>query len=305
MDNTSSKPNILRYDLTDLAVFLAVAEARSVTNGAKRCNLSPTAVSLRIKALEQTIGTVLLTREARGVSPTPAGTVLLEHVRRCIAQIEQMHADLLPFAHGLTGQVAFFANTNAINSFLPDDLAIFFGQYPNVRITLEERTSHDIVNAVAGGRADLGVVAHETGHPDLIFYPYREDELVLLAPAPSDLSHKRSVRFSECIGRPFISLQTGTALHTFLMNHASMLGKNLDIRVQVSGYGAIARLVASGAGIGIIAKSALTGREKGVAVLPLEEAWARRDLRVCVQREPDTKNVYRDKLVSMLRDCAR
>jgi DNA-binding transcriptional LysR family regulator len=291
----------MHYDLTDLKVFLAVAEEGNVSRGAERCHLAPSSVSLRIKGLEEHIGTALLTRQARGVTLTPAGHVLAEHARRCVAQLEQMHVDLLPFARGLTGHVTFFANNNAISSHLPDDLARFFKLYPSVRITLEERMSHDIVAAVAAGRADIGVVALETEHPDLDFLPYREDRLVLLAPLGSPLARQGTVSFADCMDEPFISLQSGAALHTFLMNHASALGKRLDIRVQVSGYRAIARLVSSGAGIGVVARSAIEESDsESLAVLELSEAWARRDLRVCVQRRPAETNFFRDKLIEIL-----
>jgi DNA-binding transcriptional LysR family regulator len=291
----------MHYDLTDLKVFLAVAEEGNVSRGAERCHLAPSSVSLRIKGLEENIGTALLTRQARGVTLTPAGHVLAEHARRCVAQLEQMHVDLLPFARGLTGHVTFFANNNAISSHLPDDLARFFNLYPSVRITLEERMSHDIVAAVAAGRADIGVVALETEHPDLDFLPYRADRLVLLAPLGSPLARQGTVSFADCTDEPFISLQSGAALHTFLMNHASALGKRLDIRVQVSGYRAIARLVSSGAGIGVVARSAIEESDsESLAVLELSEAWARRDLRVCVQRRPVETNFFRDKLIEIL-----
>jgi DNA-binding transcriptional LysR family regulator len=291
----------MHYDLTDLKVFLAVAEEGNVSRGAERCHLAPSSVSLRIKGLEENIGTTLLTRQARGVTLTPAGHVLVEHARRCVAQLEQMHVDLLPFARGLTGHVTFFANNNAISSYLPDDLGRFFTLYPSVRITLEERMSHDIVAAVAAGRADIGVVALETEHPELDFLPYREDRLVLLAPLGSPLVQQELVSFSDCMDEPFISLQSGAALHTFLMNHASALGKRLDIRVQVSGYRAIARLVSSGAGIGIVARSALEESDSEcLEIIELSEPWARRDLRVCVQRRPHETNFFRDRLIEIL-----
>lgn len=291
----------MHYDLTDLRVFLAVAEEGNVSRGAERCHLAPSSASLRIKGLEEAVGTALLTRGARGVTLTPAGHVLVEHVRRCVAQLEQMHADLLPFAHGLTGHVTFFANNNAISSHLPDDLARFFAEYPSVRITLEERMSHDIIAAVANGRADIGVVALEIEHPELDFLPYREDQLILLAPLKSEIAQNDVVSFADCMEQPFISLQSGAALHTFLMNHASALGRQLDIRVQVSGYRAIARLVASGAGVGIVARSALEPLDyERLAIVELSEPWARRDLRVCVPRRPHEKNFFRDRLVEIL-----
>lgn len=292
----------MHYDLTDLKVFLAVAEELNLSRGAARCHLSPSSVSLRLKALEDSIGAPLFLRRARGVELTRAGAVMLEHVRRCLAQLEQMHADLLPYARGIKGHITLFANNNAISSHLPADLARFFALYPAVRITLEERPSMDIVAAVAAGRADLGVVAVEQPHPELRYLPYREDELVLLVPLSSPLARLSRVSFKSCLGEPFVSLQSGMAVHTFLANHAAALGGQLDVRVQVSGYRAIAHLVASGAGIGVVPRSALEEADRQrLAVLRLEEPWALRHLQVCL-REQALHSPFVAQLVATLTD---
>jgi DNA-binding transcriptional LysR family regulator len=90
----------MRYDLTDLRLFVAVAEAKNLTRGAERAHLAPSSASHRIRALEDSIGAALLQREARGVSLTRAGEALLRHARQVFAQLEQMHADLSPYAQG-------------------------------------------------------------------------------------------------------------------------------------------------------------------------------------------------------------
>jgi DNA-binding transcriptional LysR family regulator len=291
----------MHYDLVDLRVFLTVVDEGNLTHGAQRCNLAPSSVSARIRALEESLGTPLLERRPRGVVPTPAGIVFAEHARRCVAQLEQMHADLFPFSQGVTARVILFANTNALSSFLPDDLGRFFRAHPSVRITLEERNSNNIIAAVAESRADVGVVAIDNEHPQLEFHPYRSDELVLLVPTDSPLRNKPVVRFVDCLDYPFISLQQGAAIHTYLVNHAAALGARLDVRVQVSGYRAIARLVASGAGIGVVPRSAIQLEDQqNLVMLRLGEPWARRDLRICVRRVAE-QNYYRDELVKTLR----
>mgnify|MGYP006196359093 CR=1 FL=1 len=210
-----TKPSnpVSHYDLIDLRVFIAVAEEGNVSRGAERCHLAPSTASLRLKGLEVAIGVPLLQRQARGVTLAPAGRVMLDHARRCVAQLEQMHADLLPFTQGLTGHLTFFANNNAISTHLPEDLSRYFATHPAVRITLKERLSADIVAAVADGEADIGVVAMEAPHPALDYWPYRIDQLVLLAPPGSAVGKLRTVGFADCLQLPFISLQQGAALH--------------------------------------------------------------------------------------------
>ncbi|MDR5818735.1 LysR family transcriptional regulator [Caballeronia sp. LZ033] len=239
---------------------------------------------LRLKRLEEALGVALFVCQARGVSLTAAGNVMLEPVRHCVARHEQMHADLSPYALGLTTHLTFFAN-NVVNFHLPDDLARFFAARPSVRITLEERLGTDIIVAVLQGRADLGVVAVDSDHPDLEFPPYREDRFVVVAPSESRLARRGAARFTECFREPWICQQNGSALHTYLMSQAAALGGGLDVRVQVASFDAVLRLVASGAGISIVPGSAIGKRKPGnVTVVELKEPWAARHHRVCFRK---------------------
>lgn len=301
---TKSKYPLHHYDLTDLRLLQAVGDESSLQKGAQRCHLSSSSASLRIKKLEEAVGTQLLLRQTRGISLTQAGKVMVEHIRLCIAQLEQMHSDLQPFASGLLGHITCFANNNAISSHLPDDLANFFRLYPSVRISLQEHMSMEILAAVAAERADVGVVAAATGHPDLEFFPYREDRLVLLCPLSSPISSKTNTSFSICLNEPFVSLQSGAALHTFIVNQAAALGARLDVRVQVSGYRAIARLVAMGAGLGIVPVSALEPQDHQLLrVVELDEPWALRHLHVCVLRAKRQSQVQIQNFIDVLCAC--
>lgn len=293
----------LRYDLVDLRLFVAVADAGNVSRGAASCYLAPSSASLRIKQLEESLGTALFVRGARGVTLTRAGQVMLEHCRRCLAELEQMHADLAPYGEGVKAQVTLFANSSAIASFLPDDLEIFLRAWPEVRVALEERVSHDIVAAVVEGRADLGIVTWDDEHPELRFTPYRADELVVVAPRSIALGEGGSVAFAECIRHPFVSLWSGSASHTFIVGKAAALGHPLDIRIQVAGFPAAVALVRSGAGIGIVPRSVLRNlADDGLNVLALREAWAFRQLKVCARR--DDTNLSRPAKALLVQLCA-
>lgn len=291
----------MHYDLTDLRLFVAIAEEANVSRGAKRCHLAPSSASLRLKAMEDGFGAALFTRQARGVALTPAGHVLLEHARRCLAQLGQMHVDMTPFSKGVLNHVTLFANNNAINSWLPDDLLPLFRAFPSARIALEERLGTEIVAAVGQGRADVGIIAIEAEHPELQFLPYREDRLAVIAPARHSLARRRSTRFAACLEFPFVCLLNGTAMHTYLVNFANALGRELDVRIQVSGYPAALKMIAAGVGIGIVPMSALaTATITGLTVVELEESWAPRRHRICVRPENLRRNALVAELVETL-----
>ena len=114
----------MRFDLVDLGLFIAVAETRSITNGANRVHLALASASARIKHLEVALGVSLLNRGRRGVELTPAGESLLDHARIVMHNVEAMRGDLVAFSRGVKATVRFLANTSGLSEYLPKALAM-------------------------------------------------------------------------------------------------------------------------------------------------------------------------------------
>ena len=272
----------MHYDLPDLKLVAAIADTGSLTRAAGQVHLAPSSASHRLTQLEANLGVPLFTRHARGLVATGAGELLLRHARQVFAQLEQMHADLAPHAEGVVSQVRVFANTNAINCFLPQDLAGFLRQHPQVRVTLEEQPSPAIVEAVASGQVDIGVVASEGPLPGIEPLPYRRDRLVLIVPAAHPLAMATQLAFADVLREPFVCLHAGSAIHTFMMNQAARQGGRLDVRIQVRSFNAVCRMVAAGVGIGMVPRSAV-GAGDGLKIIEITDPWAPRDLQLCVR----------------------
>ncbi len=276
----------MRYDLTDLRLFIAIAEERNLTRGSARAHLAPSSASHRLRLLEEELGTPLFQRLARGLSLTRAGEALLRNARQVFAQIEQMHADLSPYASGIRGHVSLWANTHATHTFLPDDLADFLKRNPQLSVSLEEHTSPEIALAVANGEVEVGVLAETESAADVELIPYHRDRLVLVVPGGHPLAARARVRFSEVLDYPFVMLHAGSAIHTFTMNAAAALGRHLDVRIQVRSFGAVCRMVGAGVGIGLVPRSALpvAALPEPPVVVELDETWAQRDLQIGVRK---------------------
>src|SRR6201993_423647 len=149
----------MHFDLVDLQLFIAGADARSITHGADRAHLALASASERIKGLEQAFGVSLFKRVRRGVELTPAGESLLDHARLVIHQVEAMRGDLAGFASGVRASVHLLANTSGLSEHLPKALAGFLREHRDIAVDIEERESTDIAAAITGGAADLGFAA--------------------------------------------------------------------------------------------------------------------------------------------------
>jgi DNA-binding transcriptional LysR family regulator len=292
----------MRFDLTDLSLFRHIVEAGSITHGAARAHLALGAASTRIRNMEDTLGASLLTRGRQGVRPTQAGRTLLQHARTILAQAEILREDLGVYADGLTGQVRVLSNTNALTEFLPDTLSSFLATHRHVSIDLEERLSDEIVDLVAEGVADIGIVAGTVDAGRLTTYPFRSDRFVLVVARDHPLAKQSKIGFADVLDYDFVGLDRASALQRFLASKASRIGRPLRLRVQLRSFDAVCRLVEADVGVGIVPETTAQRAAKSstIKMVELADTWAPRDLTICV-RDFDALPPYAQQLVNHMR----
>ena len=101
-------------DPVTLRLFVAVCEERNIARAAAREAIVASAVSKRIAALEQAVGTALLVRGRRGIVPTAAGDALLRRSHELLGSMERLHAELSEFAGGAHGSVRVVASLSVL-----------------------------------------------------------------------------------------------------------------------------------------------------------------------------------------------
>jgi DNA-binding transcriptional LysR family regulator len=276
----------IRFDLTDLRLFLHVAEAANITRGASRANMALASASERIRAMEDALGIPLLERQRRGVRLTPAGSTLAHHARIVTQQLELMRDEMDKYAKGLRGSVRVLANTVATAEFLPIALVPFLSAHPNIDVDLEERPSRDIVRAIAEGRGDIGIVADLVDPAEgLEVLPFAEDRLVLVVPRRHPLSRLREIAFRDSLEYDFVGLPAGSALQQVLSHHAARAGLPMKVRVRLDGFASMAWMVENGIGIAVLPETTARRCERSMAihVVPLTDGWAPRHFSVCIR----------------------
>lgn len=277
--------NAMHFDLVDLRLFIAVAEARSITQGAARAHLALASASARIRGLEQALGVALLKRGRRGIALTAAGESLLGHARIVLHDIDALRGDLAGYASGARASVHMLANTVGLSEHLPKAFAAFLGRYPDLSIDVEERESGEIAQAIAGGAADLGLAAEHTLPDTIERFAFSDDRLVLVVPRHDELAPRRQIQFSEATTRDFVGLISSSALQLHLAGHAARLGARLRFRARLKDFDAICQMVAAGIGVAVVPELAAKrcARSMAIAVVRLRDPWAHRKLAVCAR----------------------
>lgn len=292
----------MHFDLIDLRLFIHIAEASNLTQGAKKACLSPPAASMRIKALETQLGTHLLYRDRRGVELTEAGTRLLQHARLILRQVGYLKTEFTAYGTDSEGHIRIFANTTAVTEFLPEILAGFLVQRPGVTIDLQERLTRDIVRGVQEGSTDLGVVAGPITANNLQVLPFSIDRLVLVVPKNHVLNQGTSIKLVDTLPYEHVCLHEGSTLQEFMQEQAQKLGEKLTWRIQLSSFEAICRMVEAGVGVGVVPESAAKRHSKtmNLSIVQFDEPWALRERSILV-REIDALPGCVRALINLLR----
>ncbi len=275
----------MRPDLSSLALFICVAETRSITKAAEACHIALAAASRRVAQLEAQFGVQLLYRTARGVEVTPAGHALLFHARRLLGQVDDLSAELSDYSKGAKGLVRVQANTSALAQFLSDDLAAFAAAHPAVKLSLAEERSGAIVEAVHAGTTDVGIVMEGTPTDGLQCFVYRNDRLVAVLPRKHRLRGAR-LGFEQLLDFDVVGLESDTMISKLLASRAAEAGKPLRLRVQVKSFDVVARMIQAGLGIGVLPETAARSfaGPMGLRLVQLTDAWAARRMLLCVRQ---------------------
>lgn len=273
----------MRLDLSDLKLVVCIADAGSITHGARRASLAAGSASERLKSMEEDTGVKLFFRHPRGVSLTEAGEILVRHAREILSRQERLKAELGAYAKGVRGKIRLYANTSAMAGFLPGRLATWLSGHPDVTIELEERTSADIINSISNGIAEAGLVSDAVDARELTLEPIADDRLALIVPPSHPFGGRDKISLSEAIAEPFIGLYPGNALQDHISEHAQDLGRPLTYRIRMSSFEGIGEMVSGGIGVGVLPVSLAERFSKKFHyhILPLTDPWARRRISIC------------------------
>lgn len=305
--NTPDRSFTRRLDLTSLQLFVAVCERGSIGKAAETEFMAPSAVSKRLSDLESAVGTALLMRHARGVTPTPAGQSLLHHSRSVMFSLDKMQGELSEYADGVRGHVRVHANISAIVQFLPEDLGRFIRSHDAIKIDLEEHLSAEVLRAVQEGAADLGIchVGANAQRDGLQTLPYRQDRLVLIAPARHPLATHAELPFAASLDWDHVGLHANSSIYRAMHEAALREGRNIRLRIRVTGLDAMCRMIHNGLGVGLMPQRAfeLMHGVGELACIALSDDWATRRIDM-VARDFSSLPVSARLLVSHLSEQA-
>jgi DNA-binding transcriptional LysR family regulator len=261
-------------ELRHLRYFVALAEELHFGRAARRLHLSQPPLSMQIKALEEEIGTQLLTRTRRRVELTTAGTLFLREARDILMRVEQATAAARRAGRGEIGELAVGFVTIADYNVLPRVLSEFRAQHPAVRLTLREATTDAQLRDLAEQRIDIGFVLAPIQDEGLATRPLLSEPLVAALPHTHALSRSRTaLSLSRLADAPFILFPRHMApgLYDDVVGFCRRAGFIPRVEQEAVQMQTIISLVSAGLGVALIPASMRNLGRSGVVYRSLRE----------------------------------
>jgi len=246
--------------------FLLVVDSGSMSEAARRLDLTPAAVAQQIRALERELHVPLLARAGRTVQPTEAGHQLVQRARNLLREVGDLKAVLGSEVAG--GELLVGTINTALHGMLPDILAAFVKTNPGAKVFLQSGTTALLYKAVQQGELDAAVCLYPPFALAKTFdwMPLREEPLVLLAPSRLARRDPHELLRTSPLIRYDRSLGGGKQADRYL-RAAGIVPQE---RFELSSLLAIAMMVDRGLGVSVVPDiaSPLLDRQH-VAKIPL------------------------------------
>jgi len=260
----------LHMNFSQLQSFVALAEMGSFTEAAYTVNLTQSAVSHALAALEGELGVTLLERNRTGVvALTKAGEKIIPHVRALLAQAEAIEQEAKA-AHGETsGKLRLGSILSIISpSLLASVLTRFRASYPDMEVVLFEGAMHEVGEWIESSIIDVGFVVLPA--PDIESTLITTDELCVLVSSGHRLHAQMSVTPRELREEGFVMEKTECALQLMKKAGIELSRTGPHIRYQASDSATIFAMVREGLGITLVPRMMLPKKLEGVVALPLD-----------------------------------
>lgn len=247
-------------DFRRLEAFCKVYERLSFSRAGEDLFLSQPTISAHIQTLEKELGARLFDRMGRTVLPTPAGKALYARATEIFRLVDLAKAEVHSLMHRVTGEVTLGASTIPAGSLLPEVLAVFLQEYPDVSIRMLTGDSAAVIQAVDRGECMLGVVGARPEQPDIAATLLCHDELVCVA-SPFFPRAGIALSLEERLAQPWIMREPGSGTRLAMEQALSRAGKDVrELRQAIEVASTQALLSCAAAGIGLAVTSRLAAR---------------------------------------------
>jgi DNA-binding transcriptional LysR family regulator len=259
--------------IESLKVFCNLAETESFTKAAQINQVTQSAVSQQISALERTFKSLLIERSKKKFRLTREGQALYEYSKQIIQTYESLHSKLQELKDIISGTIRVATIYSIGLHDLPPYIKRFMKSYPTVNVHVEYRRANQVYDDVLSNVVDLGLVAYPTRDVKLEIIPLRKEPLVLICHPQHPFAKQKTVRLKALAGQKIIGFEpdipTRKALDKILKEH----GVEIKHVMEFDNVETVKRAVEIDAGISIVPSGTVAQEisKQTLVAVPIED----------------------------------
>lgn len=275
----------MRIDVLGLQAFVSIAERGSFRAAASHLNLSQTALSHRIRKLEESLATQLLLRTTRQVTLTPAGAALLPKTRKLFEDLGVAIGELRGAAADGEERVAVGCLPTIAMHCLPPVIAAFIRARPDVEVKIYDNSAAEIAERVRVGEAEFGITIAAANRLELDLKPIAKEPFVLVCHKALAIARNRTLTWAEIQDVPLVRVSAETGNRILIDDALGARRETLSWRYEVQRVTTAIGLVRAGVGAAIVPQLGFdAAAADDIVAIPLRAPGVTRTLSVVTRK---------------------
>jgi LysR family hydrogen peroxide-inducible transcriptional activator len=255
--------------LNELRYIVAVAQEKNFGRAAQRCFISQPALSVAIQKLEEELQTQLFERGKSEITVTPVGERIVEQAHKVLEEAARIRDIAQAGRNQLAGLFRLGAIYTVAPYLLPDLVPALNALAPDMPLEIEENITEQLEAALKTGRIDAAIIALPFQPPGIATEFLYEEPFQVVVPQRHPWAKRKTIDPSELAGEHAILLNVGHCFRDQVLESCPELNRGDAPVTRSNSLETIRNMVASGLGISVLPRDALTPKYHSRLVVPV------------------------------------
>ena len=254
---------------TELRYLVAVANERSFGRAAQKCFVSQPALSVAIQKLEEDLGARLFERSKSEVTVTPVGARIVEQAQKVLEEMARIREIAQAGRNPLAGALKLGVIHTVAPYLLPDLIPALHELAPQMPLDIEENLTENLEAALRTGRSDAAIVALPFSLAGALTEFLYEEPFQVVVPRDHKWAKRKSIRPDELAAEHTIMLNVGHCFRDQVLDACPELNRAGALVTRTNSLETARNMVASGLGVSVLPRDALTPKYHSRLVVPV------------------------------------
>ena len=253
----------------ELRYIVAVAQEKSFGRAAQRCFISQPALSVAIQKLEEELGARLFERAKSEITVTPVGERVVEQAQKVLEEAARIRDIAQAGRNQLAGVFRLGAIHTVAPYLFPDLIPALNERAPDMPLEIEENITELLEVGLKSGRIDAAIIALPFSPPGVVAEFLYEEPFQVVVPKRHPWAKRKSIASDELSGEHTILLNVGHCFRDQVLDSCPELNRGAAAVTRTNSLETIRNMVASGLGVSVLPRDALTPKYHSQLVVPV------------------------------------